>query len=228
MTLFRPMGRWRQQSAGALVQPAGVRCGGRRLHRIVWFLLIGLWLPFGSVPALVAEPLEAGGLIFSDELGGFRLISASGSGSASDPIVLVEEITGMGPAVLTIRRSGAVDAQPPSRGVLLRSLIKVVVNRSAWRWSGFDLELRNAKGEASVYSDGLSFDQIRIVTEPLYSDLFARAHSEDEPFDRLRFDEGRVKPDQEVRLAFNLTDINTRPIFYLAQQPIVLLADAAR
>ncbi|MEM7044950.1 MAG: hypothetical protein AAF543_19255 [Pseudomonadota bacterium] len=191
-------------------------------------LLTGLWLSLAAAPMLRAETFQAGGLSFSDELGGFRLISASGSGSAGDPIVLVEEITGMGPAVLTIRRSGPVDTQTPSSGVLLRSIIKVVVNRSAWRWSGFDLELRSSKGEASVYSDGLSFDQTRIVTEPLHSDLFAEAHSEDEPFDRLRFENGRVKPDQKVHLAFNLTDINTRPIFFLAQQPIVLLADARR
>ena len=178
--------------------------------------------------SLLAEPLEAGGLTFSDELGGFRLISASGSGRASDPIILVEEITGLGPAVLTIRHSSPVNPRPPSQGVLLRSLVKVVINRSAWRWSGFDLELRSEAGQASVYSDGLSFDQIRAVAEPLKSDQFAAARTQDEPFDRLRFDQGRVKPEQAVRLAFNLVDINRRPIFFLAQQPIVLMADARK
>ena len=143
-----------------------------------------------------------------------------------DPIVLVEEITGMGPAVLTIRRSDADEARSPGGNVLLRSLVKVVINRSAWRWSGFDLELRSDAGQASVYSDGLSFDQIRMASEPLQSDIFAVAETEDEPFDRLRFDQGRVKPDETVRLAFNLSDINPRPVFFLAQQPIVLMARA--
>lgn len=175
---------------------------------------------------LLAETLKAGGLTFSDELGGFRLISATGSGRVSDPIILVEEITGLGPAVLTIRQSDPVKPGPPSRGVLLRSLVKMVINRSAWRWSGFDLELRSETGQASVYSDGLSFDQIRAVTEPLQSDQFASARTQDEPFDRLRFDQGRVKPEQAVRLAFNLVDINRRPVFFLAQQPIVLMAEA--
>ncbi|MDH3665154.1 MAG: hypothetical protein OEU92_34920 [Alphaproteobacteria bacterium] len=180
-----------------------------------------------SPKRLAAENLEAGGLTFSDELGGFRLISATGSGSASDPIVLVEELTGMGPAVLTIRQSGVGGPQPPSSGVLLRSLVKVVINKSALRWSGFDLELRSKADQASVYSDGLSFDQVRMVTVPLQSDLFAAARTEDEPYDRLRFDQGRVKPDQTVRLSFNLADINQRPIFFLAQQPIVLMAEVS-
>lgn len=108
---------------------------------------------------------------------------------------------------------------------MLRSLTKVVINRSAWRWSGFDLELRSDAGRASVHSDGLSFDQIRMVTEPLHSDMFAAARTEDEPFDRLRFDSGRVEPDQTVRLGFNIVDINSRALFYLAQQPIVLMAE---
>lgn len=196
-------------------------------RRLGFRCFIGIALFMSGTRHLDAEPVTAGGLTFSDELGGFRLISASGSGRVSDPIVLVEEITGLGPAVLTIRQSQSAEARPPSRGVLQRSLVKVVINRSAWRWSGFDLELRSDVEMASVYSDGLSFDQIRLVTEPLYSDLFAVARTEDEPFDRLRFDQGRVMPEQSVRLAFNLVDINQRPVFFLAQQPIVLLAKAA-
>lgn len=194
--------------------------------RVSRTLLAGLALLLGAVSELWAEGLEAGGLSFSDELGGFRLISATGSGSAADPIVLVEEFTGLGPAVLTIRRTDTDGTKTPGGGVLLRSLVKVVINRSAWRWSGFDLELRGENGKASVYSDGLSFDQIRMAAEPSRSDLFAAAHTQDEPFDRLRFDQGRVQPEQTVRLAFNLADINRRPVFFLAQEPIVLMARA--
>ncbi|MGI9509722.1 MAG: hypothetical protein ACR2QJ_10295 [Geminicoccaceae bacterium] len=198
---------------------------GLRCH---WFLAIAIGFFLAGPLQPHAETLEAGGLSFSDELGGFRLISATGSGRETDPIVLVEEFLGMGPAVLTIRRSSQADAGPPSNSVLQRSLLKVVINRSALRWSGFDLELRSDRGKASVYGDGLSFDQIRMIATPLHSDLFAKVRTEDEPYDRLRFDQGRVKPEQAVRLAFNLVDINPRPVFYLAQQPIVLLADAAR
>lgn len=63
---------------------------------------VGLLLAFSSLPAH-AEIFSTAGLYFSDELGGFRLISVSGSGSTSDPIVVVEEITELGPAVLVIR-----------------------------------------------------------------------------------------------------------------------------
>jgi len=177
-------------------------------------LALGVFLLLLRPAVSLGETLEAGGLIFSDERGGFRLISASGSGHASDPIVLVEEISGMGPAVLTIRRRDHQGSRAPSDSFLLRSITKVIVNKSAWRWSGFDLELRGEGDKASVYSDGLSFDQIRMIEEPQHSDLFAAARTEDEPFDRLRFDQGRVKPDQTVRLAFHVVDINARPVFF--------------
>ena len=203
-----------------------VRTPGR--HRFLPALCVGIFLLLGSSHDLFADTFETGGLTFSDELGGFRLVSATGSGSHSDPIILVEEIFGMEPAVLTIRRSGADGKNVPSGKVLLRSLVKIVINRSAWRWSGFDLELRSEAGQASIYSDGLSFDQIRIMRERMHSDLFAKARIEDEPFDRLRFDQGRVKPEEQVQLAFNLADINSRPVFYLAQQPIVLLATVSQ
>lgn len=206
--------------------PTAIEAREHRRRGLLPALRVALLILIGWSGDLFAGTFEAGGLTFSDELGGFRLISATGSGSISDPIILVEEIFGMEPAVLTIRQSGTSPEGMPTRGVLLRSLVKVVINRSAWRWSGFDLELRSDARQASIYSDGLSFDQIRIMRERMHSDLFAKARIEDEPFDRLRFDQGRVKPEQQVQLAFNLADINSRPVFYLAQQPIVLLARA--
>ena len=47
---------------------------------------------------------------------------------------------------------------------------------------------------------------------------------EDEPFDRIRFDGGSVDPAYELRLDFDIIDANGRPVFYLVQRPIVLLA----
>lgn len=169
---------------------------------------------------------QAGGLSFSDELGGFRLISASGRGTLDDPIVLVEEIESLRPAVLTIRAASADEQQAPSHRVLQRSIIKIVLNRSSWRWSGFDLELRNDRGLASVYSDGLSFDQPRAMPMRMHSDLFAASRAEDEPHDRILYDQGHVEPGQAVRLAFNVIDLNPRAVFYLAQAPVVLMANS--
>ena len=190
--------------------------------------LSGVCLSLGFGSGLAAATFEAGGLSFSDELGGFRLLSASGRGTASDPIVLVEEISSLKPAVLTIRPIDAAQnefAQTSSLRVLMRSVIKIVVNKSAWRWTGFDLELRGEGGQASLYSDGLSFDQLSAMPAPFHSDLFASIRAEDEPHDRLRYDQGHVEPEQTVQIAFNLMDLNPRPLFYLAQEPIVLLTE---
>lgn len=179
----------------------------------------------GPRDVALAATFEAGGLMFSDERGGFRLISVIGQGTPADPIVLVEEFSSLGPAILTIRPVGTPSSfsPTPARAVLQRSLVKVVINLSAFRWSGFDLELRDGSGRASVYSDGLSFDQPRVVRHPLSSDRFADNRIQDEPFDRLRFDHGQVASDEAVRLSFNVVDLNPRPVFYLVQEPIILL-----
>ncbi|MEM9439438.1 MAG: hypothetical protein AAGA73_03240 [Pseudomonadota bacterium] len=177
----------------------------------------------GTDDQAMAESFEAGGLLFSDELGGFRLISASGDGTPSDPIILVEELLSLQPAVLTIRPSRIAKDRSLHQGVLRRSLVKVIMNQSSWRWSGFDLELRDQTGQASLYSDGLSFDQPSLVREPLHSDRFADNHIQDEPFDRLRFDQGFVATQDSVRLSFSIVDVNSLPVFYLAQEPIILM-----
>ncbi len=196
-----------------------------RISRLAATWLLGLCFSGVITSLAAAATFEAGGLTFSDELGGFRLLSARGEGTVSDPIVLVEEITSLKPAVLTVRQAGVKSSRSPSDRVLLRSLVKVVVNRSTWHWTGFDLELRGRHGRASVYSDGLSFDQLRAIPRPLRSDVFAAIRTEDEPYDRVRYDQGRVEPDQVVQMAFNLIDLNPRELFYLAQEPIVLLTD---
>lgn len=192
---------------------------------IVVVLLGLLLLVTGMQGRAFAGSFEAGGLLFSDELGGFRLLAASGSGTPSDPIVLIEELTSVQPAILTIRPAGALPAFSSAQGIVKRSLIKIVTNLSARRWAGFDLELRDGGGQASVYSDGLSFDQPKSVKQPLSSDRFATSHVQDEPFDRLRFDNGHVLAEDQVRLSFNVVDLNPRPIFYLVQEPIILLTE---
>ena len=99
-----------------------------------------------------------------------------------------------------------------------------MVNRSPWRWSGFDLELRTASGQPSLYADGLSFDQPQTLQRLAKADRFERTVQEDEPFDRIRFEGGRVDPAEYLRLDFDLVDVNGTAVFYLVQQPIILLA----
>jgi hypothetical protein len=185
-------------------------------------LLAGLWL---SAAQATAATWTIAGLSFSDELGGVRLLAASGRGSPADPIVLVEEITGAGPAVLTVEnlRNGG-ELISPAHGFLALSVVVVVTNRGPWRWSGFDLELRTTPDDPSVYSDGLSFDQPQTFHRLARADRFEQTVQEDEPFDRIRFDGGSVDPAYELRLDFDIIDANGRPVFYLVQRPVVLIA----
>lgn len=193
--------------------------------RVVLSGLLGLYLT-GSA---VAETWTVAGLTFSDELGGVRLLAASGRGTRDDPVVLVEEITGTGPAVLVVtnHRNGG-ELLSPARGFLSLSVVKIVINRGPWRWSGFDLELRTDQDQASVYTDGLSFDQPRTFARVARADRFQQTRQEDEPFDLIRFDGGSVDPSDQLRLDFDILDANGRPTFYLVQRPVVLMAGLPR
>ena len=195
--------------------------------RCVWRLLfcVGAAAPLCLGAATAAETWTAGGLTFSDEPGGVRLLAASGTGTRTDPIVLVEEIIGSGPAVLEIRngRTGDLDVSPAT-GFLTLSVVKIIVNRGPWHWAGFDLELMSAPDQPSVYSDGLSFDQPQTMQRIARADRFLQTVQEDEPFDRIRFDGGQVGPAEYLRLDFDIVDVNGTRVFYLVQRPIVLLA----
>ena len=172
-----------------------------------------------------AETWTAGGLSFSDEPGGARLLAASGTGTHDDPIVLIEEIVGPGPAVLEIRngRTGHLDVSPAT-GFLTVAVVKIIVNRGPWRWAGFDLELMTGPDQPSVYADGLSFDQPQTFQRIARADRFLQTVQEDEPFDRIRFDGGQVDPAEYLRLDFDIVDVNGTAVFYLVQRPLSLLA----
>lgn len=174
---------------------------------------------------IAAETWEVGGLSFSDAPGGARLLAASGAGTRDEPIVLVEEIIGPGPALLEIRngRTGHLDVSPAT-GFLMLSVVKIIVNRGPWRWAGFDLELMTGPDQPSVYSDGLSFDQPQTWQRIARADRFLQTVQEDEPFDRIRFDGGQVDPAEYLRLDFDIVDVNGTAVFYLAQRPVILLA----
>lgn len=174
---------------------------------------------------IAAKSWTTGGISFSDEPGGVRLLGASGTGTRDDPIVLVEEITGAGPAVLLIRnhRTGDLNVSP-ALGFLRLAVVSIVVNRGPWAWSGFDLELRRTPDQPSAYTDGLSFDQPQSFARAARADRFAQSLQDDEPFDRIRFDRGSVDAAEAVRLDFDIVDVNGGAAFYLVQRPIVLFA----
>jgi len=195
-----------------------------------WVLPLVLALCVSLTRPASAEIWSAGGLTFSDELGGFRLVSVTGSGSLADPIVIVEEMIDIGEVVLVIRG----EEKPSAEGTMIRppsflsiAVTKIVLNLSGQAWAGFDMELREALDTPSPYGDGLSFDQLGTFDQPLVSDSFPVWHKVEEPYDRVRFYGGYVDPGATARFGFYITDPTTTPVFYLLQQPQYLIAGPA-
>ncbi len=171
---------------------------------------------------------SSGGFSFSDELGGFEILAASGTGTAEDPIVVVQKMHRAAPVTMVIRPL----MKPDGYGNLRRqsfiqfSLVVVVTNGSARNWAGFDLELQEIPGKPSVYFDGLSFDQVRTFADRIFvSDKFSLFSDLTEPYDRVRFEDGYVIPNETVRLQVYITDVTPREAFFLVQDPQILMAE---
>jgi hypothetical protein len=163
----------------------------------------------------------AGGYSYSDELGGFRIVSANGVGTRADPVVLVEQLHAPGPATLVIRAARTIRPFGPD-GDFANGFITMelrIVNASGLGWVGFDFELQEEKGMASLYGDGLSFDQRLTDSATTLSSAFRRFEQQFEPGDRLLFSGGAVDPEKEATFRFLITDFTPVPIFYLVQEP---------
>ena len=175
-----------------------------------------------------AEPITLAGLTFSDELGGVRLERGWGSGSLDDPIVLVEEITGDGPAILIVRgmtyRFGNRIGSHHEVGFALTKLVR---NGTGQPWSLFNLELREFFDRESPFGDGLSFGQATDAGRPFRSDRFAETLETTEPFDGVQFSGGLVAPGDTMTVSAVITDTTPRWEFYLLQKRDSPLADAA-
>jgi hypothetical protein len=178
----------------------------------------------GLVAALAspaaAGPVTLDGVTFSDEQGGVVIRGGHGAGTARDPFVLVEDITGDGPAILTVRGldARAVGA-PGGQAAAGFALVKVVTNRTGTPWSVFELELREALERPSSYEDGLSFAQAGgSDLRAFRADRFARVRREDEPVDAVEFDDGLVRPGETVTVSMLVTDYTPRPEFFLLQR----------
>lgn len=200
------------------------------MHPRRWLPAIAWLLAFALPGAPVAAaPLSVAGLTFSDELGGFTLVSVSGSGSIQDPFVVVEEITGPQEAVLVISGfSAAFGNRVGTHHLTGFALKKVVTNRTADVWNLFEMELRETLAHQSPYGDGLSFGQASSVGRPFTSSTFATNHEIDEPYDSVSFRDGSVRPGEAV--SFNLIVTDTSPIspFLLLQQPTHIVAESPK
>ena len=166
-----------------------------------------------------AEPLTLEGLTFSDELGGVQLVDGWGTGRIEDPFVLVEEITGEGPATLIVRgMSWRFGNRIRSHHEIGFALTKIVHNRTELPWHVFNLELREFQEQSSPFGDGLSFGQATFAGRPFRSDGFATARDIEEPYDGLSFFDGMIGPGERVALTFVVTDTTPKYEFYLLQR----------
>jgi hypothetical protein len=175
-----------------------------------------------------AEPITLDGLTFSDELGGVRLEQGWGSGSLADPFVLVEEITGDGPAILIVRgMAHRFGNRVGSHHDVGFALTKRVRNGTGQPWSLFNLELREFFDHESPFGDGLSFGQATAAGRPFRSDRFAEILETTEPFDGVQFFSGLIAPGETVTVSVVITDTTPRWEFYLLQKRDSPLADTA-
>ena len=159
----------------------------------------------------------AGNYSFSDELGGFRILSVRGTGTKADPVEIGEEFYSAEPVTLVIRTAHPL---PVSQAGALH--IRVAVqNSSGLAWIEFVFELQEIRGKASDFYDGLSFAQANPDPALVTSDRFPTVESRFESFDSLRFSNGHTDPLSQVRFGFFITDLTPVDEFYLLQDPRV-------
>lgn len=193
----------------------------RSLTRLIAAITL-LCLGFGGQSAAENKVWRAGNYSFSDELGGFTIRSISGIGSRSNPIVIEEELHSASPVTLTVRAAAMSTGDRVEEGNLATSALHlriVVLNASGQSWIEFEFELQEILHRASVFSDGLSFDQRKENAGEITSNSFAQFSRDFEPYDRLRFLEGKVDPRETADFSFALTDFTPRWQFFLVQDP---------
>lgn len=163
----------------------------------------------------------AGAYSFSDEEGGFRITAVSGKGTREDPVVVTEELDSATPVTLTIRTTRPImpfaQSGDYANGILYMHID--ALNNSGKAWVEFEFELQEIPGHASVFGDGLSFDQRNKSPDNIISSNYADFDRNFEPYDRLLFRNGNVDPLQTVRFEFLITDFTPRWTFYLVQDP---------
>lgn len=179
---------------------------------------------------LAAQPVDsvggtkvwaAGAYSFSDELGGFTILSASGTGTRTDPIVIEQELSSASPVTMVIRATRTIRPYALA-GDYANGMIHMrirTINASGLPWLEFEFELQEELRQPSVYGDGLSFDQRRVGSKTVLSDRFNRFDDRFEPYDRLVYFDGSVDPLDAAEFSFMITDFTPQPEFYLLLDP---------
>lgn len=174
----------------------------------------------------LAVEITQEGLSFSDEGGGFTLVSVAGRGSLDDPYIVVEEVTGPRQAILTIRGLKEVGNRIGSHHIAGIAMTKIVINRSEDTWQNYQLELREVLTRHSPYEDGLSFAQNTVLAGAFTASSFPNLQRYDEPQDTLGFSGKSVEPGESAEFTFLITDMSPIGRFYLFQQPLQPVSDA--
>jgi hypothetical protein len=163
----------------------------------------------------------AGAYSYSDEMGGFHILSISGTGTRDDPVEISQEFETASGALLVIRAERPIRlhsfGSEFANGMIHMRL--VVLNNSGIPWIGFELELQEQPGEASTFGDGLSFDQRRTDGEGIASTAFRRYNRDFEPYDRVLFTDGVIDPLKRGAFEMFITDFTPKRTFYLKQDP---------
>ena len=193
-----------------------------RAARQAALLLLVLTAPAAAqgTPAL-GVPIVAGPYSFSDELGGFRILSATGTGVKKDPFVISQQMDSATAVTMVIRSVLPIrpyDFSGRFANGFLHMRIEIL-NNSQLPWVEFEFELQERLGEPSVFGDGLSFDQRRTDSETISSSSFVQFSRAFEPYDRLLFRDGKIDHLETGSFEFLLSDFTPRWEFFLVQDP---------
>lgn len=197
---------------------------GKRTSRLLW-LTMALAIAGGSANAQEAlarnDAALTAGYDFSDALGGFQIIALSGLGTRSDPVRITQQVYSATASTLVIRATKPINpfAHPKSHATGTLHFHIETTNASGIPWIGAEFELQELIGHASVYGDGLSFDQRRVGNYGVESDKFADSQQDFEPYDRILFYDGSVDPGDKVSFRFLITDLTPARIFYIQFDP---------
>ena len=164
-----------------------------------------------------------GAYSFSDELGGFKITGTGGNGTRENPFVISQEVFSASPVTLVIRGQRPVRTFDPS-GDYPNGFTHFrfeVRNVSGLGWLECAFELQEVLNKASVFGDGLSFDQRRTDTDTISSDSFSRWSRDFEPYDKLLFTGGKVDPLTVATFSFLVTDFTPKRTFYIVFDPSI-------
>lgn len=191
-------------------------------RRLALFVLTAVATLISGFAAARADPIVHMGLQFSDELGGFRLLAVTGSGTIEDPITVVEEVSGDNRnVILTIRGlSRDFGNRVGTQHLTAFAMKKIVINRSGNVWRNYQMELREVTTRRSPYTDGLSFGQNATFAEVYAQSNFPHVQRFDEPEDSLGFSGSEVPPGGEATFQFIISDMSPVSQFFLVQIPL--------